>query len=333
MSKKIVAFHSYQLGERGTEIHMFKNAKYNRDILGNDSIIISTSSRPMPSLKMFENEFKVFLYQDSWVNDGMNLKLRSSIEKICDQNKVTHFWATKGGEDDGIMPSNTTTIAASIFRMDQPHGSIYSGICKYISDKYGSVYPYVYPIVEKESPHIVDNFRTELNIPKNAIVFGRHGGKDSFNLNFAKSAICKALEKRSDIYFLFMNTDKFIDHPRVIHLGWTSNFETKAKFVNTCDLMLHARADGEIFSLAVAEFSTRNKPIITWRPKVIPASYDTGHFYVLENNAFFYSDEEELISILLNISTVDFINKDWDVYKDKYSPENIMKSFDEIYLK
>ena len=44
MPKKVVAFHSYQLGERGTEIHMYNLAKYNRDILGNESIIISTSS-------------------------------------------------------------------------------------------------------------------------------------------------------------------------------------------------------------------------------------------------------------------------------------------------
>ena len=79
-------------------------------------------------------EFKTFLYSDVWIPDGVNLNLRTSIEKICEDNNVTHFWATKGGESDGIMPTNAKSIAACIFRMDEPHGDIYSGICEYISD-------------------------------------------------------------------------------------------------------------------------------------------------------------------------------------------------------
>ena len=54
MSIKI-AFHSYQLGERGTEVCLYKYAKYNREILGNESIIISTSSRPTPCLNRFKD--------------------------------------------------------------------------------------------------------------------------------------------------------------------------------------------------------------------------------------------------------------------------------------
>jgi hypothetical protein len=332
MSKKIVAFHSYQLGERGTEIHMYNLAKYNRDILGNESIIISTSSRPTPTLSMFEKEFKTFLYSDVWNPNGVNLNLRTSIEKICEDNNVTHFWATKGGESDGIMPSNAKSIAACIFRMDQPHGDIYSGICEYISNKHGGGFPYVYPIIEKDFPDYTDDFREELNIPKEALVFGRHGGKDSFSLPFAKDAIVDSLSKRDDIYFLFLNTEVFINHPRVIHIGWSPDFELKSKFVNTCDVMIHARYDGEIFSQAVAEFSVRNKPVITWKPDVIPSHYDTGHIWILGDNAFYYRDRGELINILTSISKNDFIEKDWDVYKDKYSAENVMRDFDRIFL-
>ena len=36
-----IAFHSNQLGVRGTEIALYDYAFYNREILGNDSIIIS----------------------------------------------------------------------------------------------------------------------------------------------------------------------------------------------------------------------------------------------------------------------------------------------------
>ena len=55
-----IAFHSYQLGERGSEICLYKYAKYNREILGNESIIISTSSRPIPCKSRFD-EFETIL--------------------------------------------------------------------------------------------------------------------------------------------------------------------------------------------------------------------------------------------------------------------------------
>ena len=87
MSKKKIAFHSYQLGDRGTEICLYKYAKYNREILGNESIIISTSSRPIPSFDRFK-EFETILYPDVWINDGKNDSLRNTLESICDKNGV-----------------------------------------------------------------------------------------------------------------------------------------------------------------------------------------------------------------------------------------------------
>jgi len=332
MSSKKVAFHSYQLGERGTEVHMYNLAKYNREILGNESIIISTNTRPTPSLPMFEKEFEVFLYDDVWQPHQKNEKLRNSLDRICEQNKVSHLWATKGGEDDKIFPDNVVSIASCIFAMSEPHGSVYSGICKYISEKHGGLFPYIYPIIEDTTKDYMEDMRLELNIPKDALVLGRHGGKDSFSLQFAKQSIYYALSLRNDLHFVFLNTDKFIEHPRVHYLDWTSDFMTKTKFINTCDAMIHARMDGEIFRQCVAEFSIKNKPIITWKPDVVPSFYDTGHLYVIGENGFFYKDGEDLLRILLNISKRDFENKDWDVYKNTYSPESVMKDFEKFCL-
>ena len=170
-----IAFHSYQLGERGTEICLYKYAKYNREILGNESIIISTSSRPIPCKSRFD-EFETILYPDVWQGDGKNDSLRNTLEDICEKNGVDVFYAIKGGEDDGFMPTNTKRLAHCIFRMDEPHGDVYSGVCKYISDKHGGIHPYVHHILEKEAPHIEDDFREEFGIPKDALVLGRHGG-------------------------------------------------------------------------------------------------------------------------------------------------------------
>mgnify|MGYP001359100920 CR=1 FL=1 len=326
-----IAFHSYQLGERGTEICLYKYAKYNREILGNESIIISTSSRPIPCKSRFD-EFKTILYPDVWQGDGKNNALRNTLENICEKNGVDVFYAIKGGEDDGFMPSNTKRLAHCIFRMDEPHGDVYSGVCKYISDKYGGIHPYVHHILDKEAPHVEDNFREEFGIPKDALVLGRHGGREQFSLPFVHSSINTALQSRKDLYFVFLNTNKFINHERVIYLPWTMDEEYKAKFVNTCDGMIHARYDGEIFSLSTAEFSVRNKPVITWNPTNPPSHYDTGHIYVMDEDAIYYKDYNELVQILLNLDKKEINNMNWNQYCGDYTAEKVMNEFKEVYL-
>ena len=39
----------------------------------------------------------------------------------------------------------------------------------------------------------------------------------------------------------------------------------KSRFLYACDAMIHARADGETFGMAVAEFSVHNRPVLTVR--------------------------------------------------------------------
>ncbi len=328
---KVVAFHSYQLGERGTEIHMYKYAKYNREILGNESLIISTSARPTPSFEMFNKEFKTILCP--YDLGGDNSHMRQAHEKICSENNVTHFWSIKQGSNDGVLPTNVDTCVSAVGGPGiSPHGSVFTLLCKYLVDKYKMDFPCLYPIVERDDSDNVSNFREEFGIPKEAIVLGRHGGKDTFNLNFVKKAIIDVLNIRNDIYFVFLNTDVFYKHKNIFYIDYTSDFSLKSKFVNTCDAMIHAREDGEIFSLSLAEFSIRNKPIITWKPNFNFPPYDFGHFYVFGDQAIYYSDDKDISNILINISKKDIESKDWDVYKDRYSPSRVMSEFDNLFL-
>ena len=59
---KIVAFHSNQLGIRGTEVALYDYALYNETILGNKSYIVSDANSNLETLKKFQNKFEVFLY-------------------------------------------------------------------------------------------------------------------------------------------------------------------------------------------------------------------------------------------------------------------------------
>ena len=175
-----------------------------------------------------------------------------------------------------------------------------------------------------------NNLREELKIPEDALVGFRHGGKDQFSLPFVHDTIKVALEHREDLWFIFLNTAKFIDHPRVVFLDWTGDLDRILQFVNTGDFLMHGRMDGEVMSLTVAEASMQNKPVVTWKPDQIPSFYDTGHFSMLGDTGIYYKDPQTLFNILVSLDKDDLSRKDWDVYKNKYSPEVVMEQFKTI---
>lgn len=330
---KKIALHSYQLGSRGTEICLYKYAKYIQEFLNIEPIIISTSSRPTPTLDRFKNEFKTFLYDSVWKPDGQNHEIRKYFNNLIEKENIDFLYAIKGGEDDGILKNlYCKTGAHAIFRMDQPHGDVYAGVCEYISKKHSSNFPWVDHIIDYKKLEKEDNFRNILNIPKDALVGFRHGGYDTFNLNFVYDPIEKALKARNDLWFIFLNTNKFIDHPRVLFLPWSGNLDYILKFVNTGDFFMHARYDGEIFPLTCAESSTQNKPIVTWKPDIVPQHYDTGHISLLKEKGIYYKDAPGLYDILINLDRKNILQQNWDVYEETYSPKNVIMQFRNVFL-
>ena len=55
---------------------LYKYAKYLREFLNIDPIIVSTNSRPTPTLERFKKEFKIVLHDDTWKSDGQNYEIR-----------------------------------------------------------------------------------------------------------------------------------------------------------------------------------------------------------------------------------------------------------------
>jgi hypothetical protein len=90
--------------------------------------------------------------------------------------------------------------------------------------------------------------------------------------------------------------------------------------------MIHARTDGETFGLAIGEFSSLNKPIITCR-----SSKDNAHLDILGDKAIIYDSKPSLISIFKNIKEIIQSRNDWNCYKE-YNPENVMKQFNSVFL-
>jgi|APSaa5957512622_1039677.scaffolds.fasta_scaffold09286_1 hypothetical protein len=310
-----ILFHSNQLSERGTEIALFDYAHFNETMLNNKSFIIcknlsEESLTYEDSVTKFKNRFtNVFTYTT-----------HGQLEDIIKNLNIDFLYTIKAGINDGVYSNKVKTGIHVVFQYYQPHGDVYAYISKWLSDKMSNgKNPYVPHMINL--PNHQNNLREELNIPKTARVFGRYGGKDTFNIPYVLETI-KRLETE-DVYFIFMNTNKFTSQKNVIFLNPTTDMSEKVKFINTCDCMLHARSQGESFGIAVGEFSIKNKPILT-----STQGRDRAHYEILGDKGLYYSNAQQLEKLLT--SDIDF-SLNWNSYSN-YNPTNIMNTFKKVFL-
>lgn len=315
-----IAFHDNCLCVRGTTTCIYNFAYWGRELLNFDPIIMYNTTLSTNEKEGYEKcakEFKVFGYDD-----------KSQIDSILREQKCEYFFMKKAGAPDGIISNecvNLVNACSSAWNQSWTHGDVYAMGSEWMSKMTGYTIPYVSDVVIL--PDIDENMRDELGIPNSSLVLGRNGGYETFDIPWVKECIVKCLDDRSDLWVLFQNTEKFVDHERVIYLPRSSCEVTKVKFINTCDAMIHARMGGESFGVSCAEFSLRNKPIITFT-----GSPEVSHIELLGEKGIYYSNPSELIHIFLNLDKEEINSLDWNQYK-QFNPETIMKKFEEVYLK
>ena len=309
-----IVFWDNCLSERGTTVALFNYAYYNQTILGNESIVMYNTCRKENDENVitgFRKHFEVIGVSDF----GM-------VDPILIEKGVDIFYITKAGEWEGQVSHVRKTVVHCVFNYSQPHGNVYAGISNWIYGANGShpVVPYIVDLPENSA-----NMRAELGIPENAIVFGRHGGLEQFDLKYVQDIVYDVAKCCPNIYFLFMNTNRFCDNlPNIIHIDRIVDLEKKVAFINTCDAMLWARGGGETFGLAIAEFSIKNKPVIATKIG------DVAHVHLLGDKGVWY-DSNNLRDILTGFNRDDYINKDWNAYRD-YSPEKVMQIFKRVFI-
>ncbi len=313
-----IAFHDNSLSLRGTTVALYDYAYWTRKIIGNESIILYNRNHIANNdevYKKFRNEFNVYGYDST-----------SEIDYILSKEKCDNFLMLKGGKYDGIKSNVCRNLinAISICNMDDIHGDIFAMGSEWLSKTTDYKIPYVPYIVNL--PNNDNDLRKELNIPKDSLVLGRNGGWETFDIPWVKDSIIDVLNKRSDIYFIFQFTEPFIKNERVIFLPGTSDLLEKVKFINTCDAMLHARYIGESFGLSCAEFSIKNKPVITYYE-----SPERSHIDILGNKGIYYSNKSDILQILLSLDKKNINSSEWNMY-DNYSPKKVIEKFKEIYL-
>lgn len=314
---KRVAFHANHLGIRGVEVSLYDYALHNETLLGNQSIIISNANSPFnhpEGIQKFGARFPVFLYQTI-----------EEIEPLLEAQQIDTLYCQKAGVWDGILARCCPTVVHCVFKDKEPHGTVYAYISEWLSRTMGGgEFPWVPYMLSL--PKSEENFRGRLGIPPDALVFGRHGGAETFDIPFVHDTVRRVAERYPQIYFLFLNTHPFAPRTRnIIHLRPTTDIRTKVGFINTCDAMLHGRIQGETFGLAVGEFSACNKPVITWS-----GSDERCHIELLGECGISYSTARELEEILTAFRPD--TSRNWDCYSERFAPEVVMRQFDRVFL-
>ncbi len=317
-----ILFHENELNYRGTSIAMYDYADFNERLFGNESIIIYNknckTNHPL-GIEKFKKRFEVLEYEEL-----------SELDIIIRKNNIDLLYAIKNGDQDGVVSTECKTAVHAVFKHFEPHGDVYAYVSRWLAlEMTEGKYPFVPHMVNFEED-IRQDLRKELAIPAQAKVFGYYGGAESFNIKFAQQTIEKIARKYKDIYFLFMGVDPFLvkkwftSMPRnILFLPASSDVVYKQKFINTCTALLHARERGETFGITVAEFALKGKPVITYAN-----SPEQNHNLELGENAYYYTNKNELSEILLDTNLILSAKDSFQ----KFLPLPVMEIFKNVFI-
>lgn len=314
-----VLFHNNTINYRGTTVASSDYARYNQEILGNESVIAycktNGTERDMGNeqavIDELAKEFEVVGYR------------AGDLEKKIDDLHIDTAYFINSGQKE-TLPTNCRTAVHAVFQYNEPHGDRYAYVSEWLSEKMsGGLLPFIPHIVQL--PDTTENYRGAFNIRADQKVIGRIGGYYTFDIPFVKDYIKRLVNSTDEFVFLFAGTEPFIDHPNVQFINEFHNPLKKAKFINTCDAMLHARQRGESFGLSIAEFLSMNKPVVAWND-----GHDRNHIEMLAGSGLLYKDEYELDVMIRNINAWE--QEDWSMRVDKFKPEVVMSKFKDVFL-
>lgn len=307
----IIVFHQPHLTERGSSVAMLDYAVYNESLLGNTSYVMYQRNHPVTNSdleKIVNKNFKCLIYNRE-----------EEINSLLESVKADYFYNICYGF--GQYCPKIKNLIHAVFDVSRPHGHRFAAISDSLS---GGKVPVVPHMINLKKGKLEDGqkFRKFFNIPESATLIGRHGGVETFDIQIAKDAVKICADY--GVYFVFLNTEKFINHERVIFLKPIVDIQMKTEFIMACDAMLHARRLGETFGLCVGEFSVCEKPVICYKHA---KEGEDHHLRTLGENGYYYETVKDLINIILKIKGVPGKN-----CYEKYSPEKVMEQFKKVFL-
>jgi len=327
-----ILFHPRIINFRGVTNSTVDYAHYNQEILGNESTLIyranwnpegiDTGSK-QEVIDLLSKRFEILTYESD-----------EDLNKIAE--KYDLFYTQKAGHFDEEMVLTTKTAIHCVFQYYQPHGDVYAYISEWLAKTMSNLSETDLPFV----PYVVDlppiepmmrkYARYEYGIPEDAFVIGRHGGFQTFDLEFVNNALPRLCEKHPKLYFLLANTNERVKHPRIIYVSPFFDQNVKTSFISACDAAVHGRRLGESFGLGICENLFHNIPVIAWE-----GGFDQNHVELLEPYNLLYSEygfEKKVEEIMNKVSS----NPEWCLTLNQsvsqFTPKKVMEKFKNVFL-
>jgi hypothetical protein len=249
---------------------------------------------------------------------------------------------------------NLRVLVHCVFTCSQPHGSVYAAISEPVSrtclDPKFRIPVVPHMVVPLSNSGMGWSLRESLGIRPDQVVIGRYGGWETFDIPWVQECVMEWATGPQDnhLVFVFMNTKPFGEiHvlnnnnnngpiTRPVMLPGSSDPAVKASYIDSCDVMLHARKDGESFGLAVAEFAQRGVRVMTYNgPDLLPV-YFRHHESILGADGLYYQDKASLNALFKKLNDP----RQLEELRTPVVPESlarfteleVMKQFKEVFL-
>jgi len=310
-----IAFDGRVLNERGTTSAIYDYAEAVEQELGHKALILHQTGADAfnPGIAAhFARRFEPVTYTDV---DDMRRKVRASGAEV--------LYAFNFTPDQDRRVEGVRNAAHVLFQHYRPRADVYAYISEWMADHMGGA-PWVPHIVNVTPPD--RSLRKDWGFPEDAVVLGRHGGYDQFDLPFVKGAVAEALERRRDLYFAFLNTEPFIQSERVKFIPTVYDMTEKSNFVFSCDAMLHGRKAGEGFGLAPAEFLALDKPVICWE-----GGKDRNHLWMIPDHRYVYRTATDLMRILLTFEPQPSTGY-YRAAVEPFKPAAVARRFSDVFI-
>lgn len=315
-----IGYLTEKLDIRGTCRALYDYANFAQQYYDITPLIISDKQyidNDKDGFLLFSKRFQIIFYEK-----------KSEIDGILKREKCDILYFITYGTKDNEIQTDIFTCIHCVFDLSEPYGDVYAAISETMAKKFGkTIYvPHMISLIPSETK---ENLRKELNIPENAIIFGRHGGMDTFHLIFVFDAIKTIVNFFDNIYFIFVNTQEFYSHPKIRYIDKFTDIDLKNKYINTLDAYIEAGTFGHSFGLAIAEASINNKPIIVYDS---PLLWNRTHIDILGKKGIYFTNRMEFMNVILTFNPKEYRDKDMNCYR-KYSPQNVMKKFYDVFVK
>jgi glycosyltransferase involved in cell wall biosynthesis len=323
-------FHSDEISERGTTTsivgYMEALIKEGHEITW---AVQSSNANNQLVMQEYSEKFDILIYDQ--------------FERFSHTAKKHYDWAyfMKKGLNDGRFFSTIPTNIHSVFKYYQPHGDTYAYISQWLARSSSRLAIPLLPAKLKNRipnpflnlewvPYGVDlaqsteSLRSAWGIPVEARLILRYGGKSTFDIPWVLDEISWQLDNDKNTFFVGVNTDQFIDHPRALFLPAIISTTEKANMLASADLVLHARRQGESFGMVILEAMQAGKPILAWR-----GGWDRNHTQLLPDECL-YRNQHDLRRKLSTEQNSKTVAENF-LHSNLFRISSVMPQFKEVF--